>query len=85
MDSADHAEGQATGKLDALKGARPVWRGEGRKVPRGNSLASYPVSRASMALKAFGESLSHGRHDTNGALANAAIRSTVPMPMPLYA
>ncbi len=43
------------------------------------------TSRASMALKAFGESLSHGRHDTNGALANAAIRSTVPMPMPLYA
>ena len=24
MDSADHTEGQATGKLDALKGARPV-------------------------------------------------------------
>ena len=46
MDKADHTEGQATGKLDALKGARPVWRGEVRKVPRGNSLASYPVSPA---------------------------------------
>ncbi len=43
MDSADHTEGQVTGKLDALKGARPVWRGEVRKVPYGNSLAPYPV------------------------------------------
>jgi len=41
--------------LASYSTARPVWRGEGRKVPRGNSLASYPVSRASMALKAFGE------------------------------
>jgi len=33
--------------LASYSTARPVWRGEGRKVPRGNSLASYPVRSVS--------------------------------------